>query len=147
MMATVLGFSFLYTLSADFLLLEPTRRCMHFLGGPGSELYHFTRRAEGQAPEHRAPLEPKDWALRRVRAETAMAGFRQPRSTLASKSAFAGGSRADAHRLRTLARRALREASLQGQERRETVAERSEREARWAEREKMKQREHEQEPS
>jgi len=35
MMATVLGFSFLYTLSADFLLLEPTRRCMHFLGGPG----------------------------------------------------------------------------------------------------------------
>lgn len=35
MLAAVLGFSFLYSLTADFLLFEPKRRCMHFLGGPG----------------------------------------------------------------------------------------------------------------
>ncbi|CAE7476365.1 unnamed protein product [Symbiodinium sp. CCMP2456] len=128
MLATVLGFSFLYSLSADILLFDSKRRCMHFLGGPGSELYHFTRRADGQAPEHRAPLEPKDWALRRVRAETALAAIRQlgpsalgrPLPTLASRGTFAGA-------------RHLWDAAW-----------RSEREARWAERERMKQREHEQ---
>ncbi|CAE7217987.1 ravA [Symbiodinium natans] len=110
-----------------------------------SELYHFTRRVDaGKAPEHRAPLEPKDWALRRVRAETAVAATWAPRAAASGRSTFAGASAAGAPRGR-VARPALREASLQGQERRETVSERSEREARWAEREKLKQREHEQE--